>query len=85
MQRTYEISNFCFVRCNYAVSDSALDACEACLATVRVAGGGSWSGGDPSRYPTAALQLLSHLATLSTPIMAKDDVANTINDVSTYD
>ncbi|KAJ0180029.1 hypothetical protein K1T71_004620 [Dendrolimus kikuchii] len=66
---------------NYAVSDSALDACEACLATVRTAGGG---GGDPSRYPTAGLQLLSHLAVLSTPIMAKDDVPNTINDELLY-
>lgn len=66
---------------NEAVSDSALDACEACLGAIRAAGGAAGAGGgDPSRYPTAALQLLAHLATLGVPIMAKDDVPTSINE-----
>lgn len=65
-------------RWNDAVSDTALDACEACLSAVRAAGGSCHA----SRHPSAALQLMSELASLAAPIMAKDNVPNSINEVS---
>ncbi|KAI8428800.1 hypothetical protein MSG28_007472 [Choristoneura fumiferana] len=60
---------------NEAVSDTALDVCEACLAGVRAAG-----GADAARHPAAALQLLEQLAALAAPILARDDRPNSINE-----
>ncbi|CAG9785206.1 unnamed protein product [Diatraea saccharalis] len=62
---------------NECVSDSALDACEMCLAALRAAGGGP----EASRYPNSALQLVTELAALATPIMQRDNVPNSINEV----
>ncbi|XP_049866175.1 importin-13 [Pectinophora gossypiella] len=61
---------------NEAVSDTALDACEACLSCVRAAGGGAAA----ARFPEAALQLADELAALATPIMQRDNVPNSINE-----
>ncbi|KAF9798564.1 hypothetical protein SFRURICE_008297 [Spodoptera frugiperda] len=62
---------------NSVVSDSALDACEACLSGVRAAASTSAS----ARYPESALQLLAHLAALTAPLMARDNVPNSVNEV----
>ncbi|KAL0892361.1 hypothetical protein ABMA27_015496 [Loxostege sticticalis] len=62
--------------CNECVSDTALDACEACLSAVRAAGGSH----DAVRFPHAALQLISELAALTAPIMQRDNVPNSINE-----
>ncbi|XP_047020065.1 importin-13 [Helicoverpa zea] len=61
---------------NPAVSDTPLDACEACLSAVRAAGGTTAA----SHYPASALQLLSDLAALAAPLMARDNVPNSINE-----
>ncbi|XP_050557334.1 importin-13 isoform X1 [Spodoptera frugiperda] len=61
---------------NSVVSDSALDACEACLSGVRAAASTSAS----ARYPESALQLLAHLAALTAPLMARDNVPNSVNE-----
>ncbi|XP_022816371.1 importin-13 [Spodoptera litura] len=61
---------------NSVVSDSALDACEACLSGVRAAASTSAS----VRYPESALQLLAHLAALTAPLMARDNVPNSVNE-----
>ncbi|CAG9115437.1 unnamed protein product [Plutella xylostella] len=60
------------------ISDSALEACEAALSAVRAAG----AAPDAARSPGAALQLLSELAALAAPILARDNVPNSINEVS---
>lgn len=59
------------------MSDSALDTCESCLSATRAAGG----AGDATSYPNAALQLLGSVADLAAPIMARDDVPNSANEV----
>ncbi|KAJ8732601.1 hypothetical protein PYW07_015200 [Mythimna separata] len=61
---------------NPAVSDTPLDACEACLSAVRAAGGTAAA----ARYPASALQLLSDLAALAAPLMSRDNVPNSINE-----
>ncbi|XP_026729425.1 importin-13 [Trichoplusia ni] len=61
---------------NSAVSDSPLDACEACLSAVRAAGGTAAA----ARHPAAAAQLLADLAALAAPLMARDNVPNSINE-----
>ncbi|CAH0407640.1 unnamed protein product [Chilo suppressalis] len=61
---------------NECVSDSALDACEMCLAALRAAGGGP----EASRYAHSALQLISELTALAAPIMQRDNVPNSINE-----
>ncbi|KAG7299544.1 hypothetical protein JYU34_016505 [Plutella xylostella] len=58
------------------ISDSALEACEAALSAVRAAG----AAPDAARSPGAALQLLSELAALAAPILARDNVPNSINE-----
>ncbi|KAL4708363.1 hypothetical protein ACJJTC_019599 [Scirpophaga incertulas] len=61
---------------NECVSDTALDACEVCLAAVRAAG----AAFDTSRYPQAAMQLLVELAALTAPVARLHNVPNSIND-----
>ncbi|KAJ2939643.1 hypothetical protein O0L34_g14363 [Tuta absoluta] len=61
---------------NEAVSDSALDACEACLTGVRAAAGQAAA----ARYPDAALQLISELTAITAPVMQRDSVPNSINE-----
>lgn len=65
-------------RHNEVISDTALEACEAVLNAVRAAG----ASPDADRYPTAALQLISEFAALAMPILARDNVPNSINEVS---
>ncbi|CAB3243920.1 unnamed protein product [Arctia plantaginis] len=62
--------------CNTIVSDTALDACEACLSAVRAAGGTSAA----TRHAGAAIQLLGLIAGCAAPIMQRDNVPNSINE-----
>lgn len=64
-------------RWNEAVSDSALDACEASLAALRAAAAPYHA----ARQPAAALRLLADLVALTAPIMTRDNVPNSINEV----
>ncbi|CAH2075140.1 unnamed protein product, partial [Iphiclides podalirius] len=61
---------------NEAVSDTALETCEAALGAVRAAGGGAGA----LRRPAAANQLLADLASLTARLFAKDNVTNSINE-----
>ncbi|XP_013187080.2 importin-13 isoform X1 [Amyelois transitella] len=61
---------------NEAVSDSALDACEASLSAVRAAAASQQA----DRHPAAALQLLAELVALGCPLVTRDNVANSINE-----
>ncbi|XP_045493442.1 importin-13 [Colias croceus] len=61
---------------NGVVSGSALEACEACLSAVRVAG----THGDAHRHQRAARALLSDLASLVAPVMAEYNVPDSINE-----
>ncbi|XP_028161077.1 importin-13 isoform X3 [Ostrinia furnacalis] len=61
---------------NECVSDVALDACEACLAAVRAAGGSH----DAARFPHTALELIAELASLAAPVIQRDNVPNSINE-----
>lgn len=61
---------------NEAVSDSGLEACEAALSAVRAAG----TAPDACKYPSAAIQLMNSLAALAMPILARDNVPNSINE-----
>ncbi|XP_068630418.1 importin-13 [Battus philenor] len=61
---------------NEAVSDSALETCEAALAAVRAAGGGAGA----LRRPASAQQLLADLAQLAARVLARDNVPNSINE-----
>ncbi|CAG5035822.1 unnamed protein product [Parnassius apollo] len=61
---------------NEAVSDAALEACEAALGAVRAAGGGAGA----LRRPAAAHQLLADLADLAARLLARDNVPNSINE-----
>ncbi|KAH9641376.1 hypothetical protein HF086_012663 [Spodoptera exigua] len=61
---------------NSVVSDTALDACEACLSGVRAAASTSAA----ARYPDSALLLLADLAALTAPLMARDNVPNSVNE-----
>ncbi|KPI98006.1 Importin-13 [Papilio xuthus] len=62
--------------CNEAVSDIALEACEAALNAVRAAGGGAGS----LRRPLAAHQVLADLLQLAERVLARDNVPNSINE-----
>ncbi|XP_052752608.1 importin-13 [Galleria mellonella] len=62
--------------CSEAVSDSALEACEMALSAVRAAG----AAPDAARQPRAALQLLADLLALVAPVLARDNVPNSINE-----
>ncbi|XP_053603159.1 importin-13 isoform X2 [Plodia interpunctella] len=62
--------------CNEAVSDSVLDASEACLAAVRAAA----ASYQAEKYPGAALELLTDLLVLAVPLMERDNVPNSINE-----
>ncbi|CAH2107560.1 unnamed protein product [Euphydryas editha] len=61
---------------NEAVSDSALEACEACLAAVRAAG----TSGGAARHEGAARALLADLAALAAPLFAAHDAPNSLNE-----
>ncbi|XP_075970336.1 importin-13-like protein cdm [Anticarsia gemmatalis] len=61
---------------NSAVSDTALDACEACLSAVRAAGGTTAS----SKHSGSALQLMGLVAACAAPVMQRDNVPNSPNE-----
>ncbi|KAM3962967.1 LOW QUALITY PROTEIN: importin-13-like protein cdm [Aphomia sociella] len=62
--------------CSEAVSDSALDACEAAVAALLAAG----AAPDAARQPVAALSLLGDLLAVAAPVVARDNVPNSINE-----
>ncbi|XP_038210801.1 importin-13 [Zerene cesonia] len=61
---------------NGVVSGSALEACEACLSAVRVAG----THGDAHHHRRAARVLLTDLASLAAPAMADNNVPDSVNE-----
>ncbi|XP_063379356.1 importin-13 isoform X1 [Cydia fagiglandana] len=60
---------------NEAVSDVALDVCEACLGAVRAA-----AGQDSTRQPAAALQLIEQLVATAAPVFQRDNRPDSINE-----
>lgn len=60
------------------ISDISLETCEAAFNAIRAAG----TTPDAARFPVAAFQLLTAVADLAQPILARDNVPNSINEVS---
>ncbi|XP_023951807.1 importin-13 isoform X2 [Bicyclus anynana] len=63
-------------RWNEAMSDTALEACEACLSAVRAAG----TAGYASRHQGAAAALIADLAALGEPLLEANNQPNSLNE-----
>ncbi|XP_050672177.1 importin-13 isoform X2 [Leptidea sinapis] len=62
--------------CADPVCGTALEACEACLGAVRAAA----TAGDAHRYEAAALQLITDLVSLASPLFAAYNVPDSANE-----